>query len=383
MQRLTTTPFGRTVSPAVLKTADLADADISDRHIDKWEVFRKLCTARRIFGVSDRDLTVLNALLSFHPGSILGDDAPLIVFPSNRALSERAHGMAESTLRRHLAALVNAGLVLRHDSPNGKRYARRGAGGEVVRAFGFDLTPLLMRAADIARAAKASEEAALRLRMRREDISLMRRDALNLVLYGQEQGIAADWESLASRLMDTHRLLRRKLDADALDRLWKAVHDLLTEVQDLLCETEEMDGNAADSERLYQSSHTDSFESEPSLEEATENTESSQTRIPLALVLKACPDMQPYATHDIRHWHELIGVATLVRGMMGISLSAWNDAQKAMGPQNASAVVAAILQRVDDIRNPGGYLRRLTEKAQEGRFSPGPMIMALLRGAES
>ena len=66
--------------------------------------------------------------------------------PRHATLSDRAHGMPESTLRRHLAALVRAGIILRHDSPNGKRYARRGEGGEITDAYGFDLTPLVARA---------------------------------------------------------------------------------------------------------------------------------------------------------------------------------------------------------------------------------------------
>ncbi len=392
MQRLTTTPFGRTLSAAVLETIDRADAGGPVPHIDKWEVFRQLCTARHAFAVTDRDLTVLNALLSFHPGKVLGDNAPLIVFPSNRALSERAHGMAESTLRRHLAALVNAGLLLRHDSPNGKRYARRGAGGELVRAFGFDLKPLLARADEIAQAAQAADEAAERIRMRREEVSLMRRDALNLVLYGQETGVEADWETLLSRLMDAHRALRRRLDAEALERLHLEMSDLLRDAQNALTIAEEVDGNAAVSERHYQNSKTDCSDLEPSLKkergkgadsELKEQPENREPRIPLGLVLKACPDIEPYSPHEIRHWHELVAVASLVRGMMGISPSAWAEAQRVMGPENAAAVLAAMLQKVEDIRNPGGYLRRLTQKAEEGAFSPGPMIMALLRGGES
>ena len=47
-------------------------------------------------------------------------------FPSNNKLRSRAYGMSEPTLRRHLASLVKAGLLIRRDSPNGKRYARRG-----------------------------------------------------------------------------------------------------------------------------------------------------------------------------------------------------------------------------------------------------------------
>ena len=54
--------------------------------------------------------------------------------------------MSASTLRRQLAALVDAGLIVRRDSPNGKRYARKGRGGEIKLAFGFDLAPLVVRA---------------------------------------------------------------------------------------------------------------------------------------------------------------------------------------------------------------------------------------------
>lgn len=58
------------------------------------------------------------------------------------------HGKAPATLRR-LASLVEAGLIIRRDSPNGKRFARRGQGGEIESAFGFDLTPLIARVAEI------------------------------------------------------------------------------------------------------------------------------------------------------------------------------------------------------------------------------------------
>lgn len=394
MERLTTTPFGRPVSAAVLETVEAVAAQPPVPHIDKWELFRQLCTARVAFGVTDRDLTVLNALLSFHPGKVLGDNAPLIVFPSNRALSDRAHGMAESTLRRHLAALVESGLVLRHDSPNGKRYAHRGGDGELVRAFGFDLRPLLVRAAEIAQAATAAQEAAERVRLLREEVSLLRRDALSLALYGQEQGIAGDWDEVLAGLMTLHKALRRKLTAEALEELHEAARGMLAEVQLLLSETENMSGSAAESERQYQNSNTDLPDLEPCPEkgrgdgipksgDAGTMADGCEPRIPLAVVLKACPDILPYSPHEIGHWHELVAVASLVRGMMGISPSAWTEAKAAMGSENAAAVLAGMLQRIEDIHNPGGYLRALTRKAEQGAFSPGPMIMALLRGGVS
>ena len=116
---------------------------------DKWALISALTEAREHFGLGDRTLAVVEALVSFVPGRELDGRAPLIVFPSNRALSARARGMAPATLRRHLAALVKAGLLFRRDSPNGKRYAVKDDRGLPEEAFGFDLAPLALRAGEI------------------------------------------------------------------------------------------------------------------------------------------------------------------------------------------------------------------------------------------
>lgn len=50
-----------------------------------------------------------------------------------------------------------------------------------------------------------------------------------------------------------------------------------------------------------------------------------------------------------------------------------------MGPENAGVAVACILERAGHINSAGGYLRDLTAKARQGKFSLGPMLMALLR----
>ena len=390
MERLTVTPFGRRpVSFGLMQALELAEAPAPIPHFPKWELFRALCTARAAFGVSDRDLSVLNALLSFHQGESLSDNENLIVFPSNRALCERAHGMAESTLRRHLAALVQAGLILRHDSPNGKRYAARGADGEVIRAFGFDLRPLLVRAGEITHAAAEARAAAEALKRLREEITLMKRDALKLVQYGRESGAEGPWEAFEQALLGFHKALRRRLGREALQDIHKGLGEMLADIRELLFKTEEMSGNDNENERHQQNSKPDTPESELCEEAAKGQGECkdpppgplkrAEPSLPLGLVLKACPDILPYAKGEIRHWHELVALAGLVRPMMGISPDAWNEAQRVMGPEVAAITVAGILQRVSEINSPGGYLRALTRKAAEGGFSPGPMIMALLR----
>ena len=78
------------------------------------------------------------------------------------------------------------------------------------------------------------------------------------------------------------------------------------------------------------------------------------------------------------NWAEFMKAAELVRAMLGISPDAWRDAVETMGQADASIVVAAILQKGDEVRFPGGYLRALTEKKREGQFSVGPILMALI-----
>lgn len=71
--------------------------------------------------------------------------------------------------------------------------------------------------------------------------------------------------------------------------------------------------------------------------------------------------------------------AVTVRSMLGVSPSAYQEACEAMGPENAATTLACILERAGHITSAGGYLRDLTAKARGGRFSLGPMIMALMR----
>ena len=102
---------------------------------------------------------------------------------------------------------------------------------------------------------------------------------------------------------------------------------------------------------------------------------------PLGMVLQACPDIVDYAKGgEISSWRDLATAAATVRSALGVSPDAWAQALDAMGEHDAAIVIAAILQRGDEIRSAGGYLRVLTAKARAGEFSLGPVLMALLRG---
>ena len=384
MEHISTTPFGRRpVSAGQLAAQQMLEAPIPDTVPDKWTIIKELTAARLAFGVTDRDLAVLHALVSFHPHDSLADGEGTIVFPSNAALSERAHGMAESTLRRHLAALVNAQLIIRHDSPNGKRYAARGVDGGIDRAFGFDLRPLLVRLPEIGQAAREARAAALRLKRLREAVVLRLRDAAKLIAFGKEEA-EGNWDQVEDRLKLVQRSLRRKLYADELNELNLIADQLLTDVNVILShnKSDNMSGNDNVNERHLQYSNLKHSDSEPSLEKEwaaeVEPSPQAKPKLPLYLVVKACPDLNDYIPTGIHSWPELVTAANFIRPMLGISDDAWRRAEAAMGSEAAAITVVGILQRASEIRSPGGYLRALTSKAESGAFSPGPMIMALL-----
>ena len=71
-----------------------ADDDLPPSGANKWEVLRELAAGREVFGLTDRDMTVLQALVSFHQTTILGgNESDLVIHPSNRAICERLNGM--------------------------------------------------------------------------------------------------------------------------------------------------------------------------------------------------------------------------------------------------------------------------------------------------
>ena len=428
-ERFATTPFGgaRMSASAFLQREAVdrrraalkqgGDAANDSGRADKWQLIRALCEARALYRLSDRTITVLEALLSFHPQRELDGGEPIVVFPSNAELSLRSRGMADATLRRHIAALVEAGLVLRRDSPNGKRYCRRDAHGGIESAFGFDLSPLALAAGAIHQAAEEARAEARACQRLRGEITVHLRDAAKIIEAGLAEGRAGDWEAFALRLMPLARRMPRQAERESLvgrrDELVRLRAEVETAYLDALSK-QEMSGNAADFERQYQNSKSDhQFEnsSENELKPAREpenpgvtasgdetstvakggaaagrpaetRLETKAEPVALAYLLSVCPTLEAYARDGIASWKDALVTAGLVRSMLGISPDAWARARAALGDFAAAAVVAAILERATTIRSPGGYLRALTERAENGRFTLRPMLAALERGRD-
>lgn len=408
-----TTPFGRrAMSFGVLATQFAAQKNKKIETVDKWKLYRSVCEARPLLGVTDRSLAVLNALLSFYPKNELSSEAGLVVFPSNTQLSLRAHGMAEQTLRRHLSALVEAGLIIRKDSPNGKRYARKHRGGEISEAYGFSLAPLLARKAEIEEMAERIVNERLDLQRLRESISLCRRDIQKLCEMIAASGEVETFEGFQTRYNAIARSLGRNSKPAELKEIAGFLASLRAEVTNYLEnieKSENLGGNDCQNERLIKNSESESISKRQDLHEpattAPASTPSAQPAyaapvsakplppspnavlhkqffVPdIVLVLKACPDISLYAPGGaVTGWRDLEVATSVIKTMFNISQSAYQDALATFGRQGTAAVLACLLQKADQISSIGGYLRNLTRKAQEGGFDVQTMLLAQLRG---
>jgi len=275
-----TTPFGRrSLTLAHVASQMVATARPPEKVVHKWKIFHAICTARPRLGVSERSLSVLNALLTFHPETALTGEDDLIVFPSNHQLSLRAHGMPASTLRRHLAVLVDAGLVVRRDSPNGKRYARKGSAGEIELAFGFDISPLVVRSEEFESLAADIEAEARALKLVRERITLCRRDIAKMIATGIEEDVPtrrdgqgpADWQEVHAAFRSIVDQIPRTATRQELEPIAEELSQLADDVLNLLethIKSTDSSANESHTERHIQNSNTDPLiDLEPSLRE--------------------------------------------------------------------------------------------------------------------
>ena len=457
-----TTPFGRRpMTYAMLRDQMAAVEAIEDgASVDKWKIYRALCEARSRFGVTDRALALLNALLSFYPKTELCAGDTMIVFPSNAQLSLRAHGMAEQTIRRHIAVLVEAGLLTRKDSANGKRFARRVRGegrghnsgenreGTIDEAFGFSLAPLLARAEEIEHMAAEVEAERLHLQRLKERLTICRRDVTKLIETALEEAAPGNWLSVQFQyraIMEAYpRNPSPEIVASTLDEMAFLRENILNQLE-MQLKAKNTSGNPAQTERHIQNSKPDSISDlEPLYEEKQGENPSDEPQamsetedqagnwrdergevietgqgaingpsgrapevksggglgeghgrvgltdglssshafkpFPLGMVLSACPEIMSYGQGGtISNWRDMMAAAVLVRSMLGVSPSAYEEACAAMGPENAATVMACILERANHINSAGGYLRDLTRRAEKGEFSLGPMLMAQIK----
>lgn len=263
---------------------------------------------------------------------------------------------------------------------------------------------MALEAAAIHEAAEQARALARLCNRLRGEITIHLRDTGKIIDAALGESRQGDWQAFQLALMPLSRRLSRQASREMLEERRDALLRLRAEVETAYLDSlneQEMSGNAADSERDYQNSNPEShfeYSSEKELKQSVGPMDATQAEkisvakgresgghapetkgepVPLGYLLTVCPTLATYARDGIANWADVLKTVGLVRSMLGISPDAWQQARTAMGEFGAAITVAAILERVESIRSPGGYLRALTERAFDGKFSVRPMLAAL------
>jgi len=340
-----------------------------------WRLLDALALCRGRYGLTTNSLSVLRALISFLPKDAVCEHGPMVVWPSNQTLAERADGMDERTLRRHLAKLCQAGLIERKSSSNGKRFALR-VRKTVVAAFGFNIQPLLDTAAEIRQAAEDA-------RALEGQILVTRKLILNQLFILREGSCEA-----LSGVEEAE--IRRQLRRNA------SLADLLTTKRNLeqiqmaiSCNATELTASHSQNDRHQQNTEKEYLDSvspdETSNIEAAARTTCSPPQTPnrsndltLQDCLEAATESISFTQEPVRTWDDLIRLADTLAPMIGIERELADHTRRAMGILPTAISILCLIQRGDQIQKPAAYLRKLAMLAENGLYS----LKSLVRKAQ-
>jgi replication initiation protein RepC len=403
----------RKLTPALDAARAIAEQYPQAARISKKEAVTTVMRVAAALGLPAGVQALLNTLFAAsNPRDWDEPEGRPIVWPSNERLCQQL-GLALPTLRRFIRILVDTGLIVPCDSPNGKRWGRRDTDGRIIVAYGFDLSPIAVRYDELRELATRLEHQRVLLADLRRTATILRKRIEMAILAGREARLPGDWPgfqvALSHLVMRYPRLSTRRELEPEISRLRRLTGELQMLV-DMVEGTFRTESQAAEltpmgansdthilittqsesqyscnenrhrsnerSHKIVGTASGRAFERKPEGVSGGEQDLKPDLRgsqdhsVPLELVVAACPEILGYAQTPVRTWKDLVCVASQVRPWLGISPDAWGDACEALGDSGAAAAVAVILEKQTraQIRSPGGYLRGMVSKAHEGQL---------------
>ncbi|MBM1172262.1 plasmid replication protein RepC [Microvirga arabica] len=311
----------------------------------------------------------------------------LLVWPSNDYLMSRT-GLTERAIRRILRQLIDLQLIAPKDSPNGKRYAVKDLTGQVVDAFGFDLTPVYARRGDWA--VVLMEQKQLREVQKRafDEVTICRRAAEEALSALAEHFPEVNRSELEDQLkaLQARTPIRSRitLPADLLDA-WQL---LRTDVEEAFYEAGKAGLGVLHTNNNNGSPSEPCNKGFPKKAEAVRSTEQTPEHLSPELILEACPTLSDYG-QPIGDLADIVSAGRYLRASLGAHESAWAEAVEEVGPVRAAIAVIYVLQLYEDdaaknggesrIKNPGGYFRALTRMVRAGKIDLAVELLAMRR----
>ena len=391
----------RRMADAQWATARIAEAyEGLPEGVSKAMLLDRFERAAPRLGIGDGLVRLIRALVRVtHERDWIGRTRP-IAWPSNDMLGEELQ-RSRTVVQGLIRAAVKAGLVHMRDSGNGKRYGYRGDAGEIVEAFGFDLSPLAVRWDEFADLAAARGlEQAQRRHLRRK-VGEIRREIRTVCADALERDFEGyDWEAAIERA--SGRLPRTPSLAElmALEIEFGSLLAAVDKAWTVARKADESEPTGSES-RAHKEPTTD-----PKAETATypawrgavvaDRPRSDDLHgdtappineevIPLSLVLEAVPEIHHHLDDPgAADWEEFVEAAYKAALLLGINLTAWREARETLGRNRAAIAVATVLARwrSGEVKSAGGYLRAMCERERTGDLHLLPSLFGLKEWVE-
>ena len=327
--------------------------------LSQGELHRLLRLAATAQGLPDAVLVTGHALLRYVPR-----DAAEPISPARVQDLAEERGCDPRTIRAHIRRLEAYGLVVDRSAGGGRRMIQRRRGRLVV-LQGIDFSPMLAAAEGLAIAAIEAEAERDERRRLAARVSQLKRQLRSAV---QEEGGVADRAASELRVCPArHRGLSLR-DLAALAARLEVAARVLADIED------------SAGSRIFLSDRSDG-KIRPNTTEKNENlvcraqvvdraaAADRLESISLERLLPALPfDWRIRIVSDGPvSWPALIGTACERAGEIGVTEAIWAEAQIALGPEGAAALILlADVDSVDrggSIRCPAAWVRAMAARA--------------------
>lgn len=356
--------FSKTTAPTGLRSGELLSADNSlpERHI----LIATLRHAAPRLGLSAPVISTLDAMLS----CLAPKRNHHTVFASNATLMFRRNGISDRTIRRHAAVLQELGLLVRHDSPNRKRFTKHNKEAGTALRFGFDLSPLFAQLHTIA----AMAASVLREQDQLDYLRAKIRTAASQILKADPNDTFA---------LNTLRNLRRKLTLEECEQMFNLLPTACLNAEadddDQTPTATEMTVNNGQSVRHHHRSNKELIDKNSKHSDNPDNNVLDAPDVTVTDLLNACSEATQFALKDIRTEQDVIEHARTLSPMIGIDSKSYEAAHSRLGGFKAAMTVWAIMQFHQKVKSVGAYFHCITVGSKSVGFDPQNLIRRIAK----
>lgn len=383
-------PFSAVARNIERLLAHHARTDTHKRAVSRNNILHMLDRVARPLGLNDGELNTLKGIAKRTRPEDWADGATPVAWPSNQTLADEA-GKTVGALKARIRKFRELGLVRMHDSANGKRRGERDSANRIIEAYGFDLSPLRARYAELIALAEAHDADTKLFNTGKRAIARVRRMVGQATVQAAELGLTGQhWVQIRDAIeavvvtASAARSLRDAVGFQAAIVSLEAVENRLLELVDqyIFLSSNDPKGSENEPHIHIQNILPDSVQAGQDRSSARSAISPSPTPIPtgpstttikttpieIAAMFPASAGYIPGRRPD---WADVCKGAAILRSVLGIRSDTWVEASSRMGREGAAVAVLITCERQargEIKRTAGAYFAGMVEKARKGEL---------------